>query len=88
MKNHWLKQEDELTFTDENGTRTYKKEDVVLMAMAEEMNQWLHRKGDDVHKYPIFLDRVCEIKHDVLEVGKVEGERIWNKLKERHSNDK
>lgn len=36
-------------------------EQILESVISQDINQWLHKKGDDVHKYVIFLDRVCEI---------------------------
>jgi len=36
-------------------------EQILEYRISQDINQWLHEKGDDVHNYQIFLDRVCEI---------------------------
>ena len=41
-------------------------EKVMLYGMSQAINQWLHKKGDDVHRYGNFMDRTCDIQ-DVLE---------------------
>jgi hypothetical protein len=36
-------------------------EQILECVISQDINQWLHEKGEDVHKYTIFLNRVCEI---------------------------
>ena len=62
MKNHWTnkkpksKPKSEIT-----------KQFVITWAISDAINAWLHQKGDDVHRYCIFLDRVCDINTVVKE---------------------
>ena len=35
---------------------------IMLSNMSQDINQWLHEKGDDVGKYMNFIDRVCDIQ--------------------------
>lgn len=41
-------------------------EKIMLYGMSQAINQWLHKKGDNVHRYGNFIDRGCDIQ-DVLE---------------------
>jgi hypothetical protein len=45
----------------ERTTKHITPEQILEYVISQDINQWLHKKGDDVHKYVIFLDRVCEI---------------------------
>ncbi|MEI4889720.1 hypothetical protein, partial [Klebsiella pneumoniae] len=38
------------------------KKYITSIKIADEINQWLHRKGDDVQNYEHFLDRVMDIR--------------------------
>ena len=37
-------------------------EKIMLYHMAMDINQWLHQKGEDIDKYYVFMDRVCDIQ--------------------------
>ena len=37
-------------------------EQIMLYHMSMDINQWLHQKGEDIDKYQIFLNRVCDIQ--------------------------
>lgn len=43
------------------------EETIMLQEMSGAVNQWLHKKGDDVHKYGHFIDRVCDIQEVLVE---------------------
>lgn len=56
-------------------------EKIMIYQMSQAVNQWLHKKRDDVHRYVNFIDRVCEI-HEVLEESLFKTAEIILKAKE------
>jgi hypothetical protein len=35
---------------------------VIEFQIADDINKWMHEKGDDIARYQIFLDRVMDLK--------------------------
>ena len=61
-------------------------EQVMLYHMSQAVNQWLHKKGNDVSRYCNYIDRVCDINEVLVEaldktaesIQKAEAEGKWN----------
>lgn len=53
-----------------NTERKFTREFIISMRIADDINQWLHEKGDQIDKYQEFINRVVEIRLVVVEAMK------------------
>jgi hypothetical protein len=40
---------------------TVTPENILEYKISQDINQWLHQKGDDVHRYINYIDRVADL---------------------------
>ena len=58
------------------------KKRLLALTISREIDDWLQEKGDDVHRYTNFMDRVCEITA-VVEAAIKKAEKLY----EQHKDD-
>lgn len=63
------------------------KDRFIAFEVAQEMHFWIHKKGDDLNKYCIGLDRVCDIQF-VIEEAMKKSEHKWNAAVERYNEQR
>lgn len=76
MKNPWLNEEERKI---QEAKSKLTRDIVVSQTIAADINQWLHQKGDEVHRYGNFMDRVVDIYWVVRDATALQLEARWVK---------